>query len=81
MLSAVMALCLLKFTVLNDAISYITARNCKFLKCTFVCTGIGIAYMKKVLKKYRGINSRGKNDKYSVFDVVTSCSIFDKYMF
>ena len=43
--------------------SYVTARNCKFLKCTFICTGIGITYMKKVFKKYLDIHSRGKSDK------------------
>ena len=42
-----------------------------FLRCTFVCTGICLAYKKKVFKKYLDINSRGKNAKTSIFDVVT----------
>ena len=66
---------------LKNPISYVTARNCKFLKCIFVCTGIGIAYMEKVLKKYLDIHVRGKSDKKCFFDDVTSCSIFDKYIF
>ena len=37
--------------------------------------------MKKVFKKILDIHSRGKKDKNGVFDVVTSCSLFDKYMF
>ena len=61
-------------------IPYVTARNCKFLKCTFVCTGIGLVYMKNVFKKYLDIHSQGKSDKNGIFDVVTSCSIFDKYI-
>ena len=36
---------------------------------------------KKDFKKYLDIHSRGKSDKKEVFDVVTSCSIFDKYIF
>ena len=36
---------------LKTPILYVTARNCKFLKCTFVCIGFGLAYMKKVFKK------------------------------
>ena len=37
--------------------------------------------MTKVFKKYLNIHSRGKSDKSGIFDVVTSCSIFDKYIF
>ena len=37
--------------------------------------------MKKVFKKYIDIHSRGKSDKNGIFDVVTSYSIFDKYIF
>ena len=37
--------------------------------------------MKKFSKKILDIHSRGKSDKNGVFDVVTSCSLFDKYMF
>ena len=37
--------------------------------------------MKKVSKKYLDIQSRGKSDENGIFDVVTSCSIFDKYSF
>ena len=32
-------------------------------------------------KTYLDIHFRGKNDKNGIFDVVTSCSIFDKYSF
>ena len=42
---------------------------------------IGLAYMKKVFKKYLDIYSRGKSDKNGIFDVVTSYSIFDEYFF
>ena len=66
---------------LKTPISYVTARNFKFLKCTFVCTVIGLAYTKKVFKIYLDIHSRGKSDKNGIFDVVTSFSIFDKYIF
>ena len=52
---------------LKPPISYVTARNCEFLKCTFVCTGIGRAYMKKFSKKYLDIHSRGKSDKNGIF--------------
>ena len=38
-------------------------------------------YMKKVFKKYLDIHSRGKSDENSIFDIVTSCSIFDRYIF
>ena len=37
--------------------------------------------MKKVFKKYLDIHSRDKSDKNGIFDVATSCSIFDKYIF
>ena len=38
--------------------------------------------MKKVFKKYLDILYRGKSDRKRVFfDVVASCSIFDKYIF
>ena len=37
--------------------------------------------MKKVFKKYLDIRSRGKSDNNGVFDVRTTCSIFDKYVF
>ena len=37
--------------------------------------------MKKAFKNDLDIHSRGKSDKNVVFDVVTSCSIFDKYFF
>ena len=40
-----------------------------------------MAYMKKVFKKYLDIHSRDKSDKIDVFDIVTSCSIFDQYIF
>ena len=36
--------------------------------------------MKEVLKKYLDNHSRGKSDKNVIFDDVTSCSIFDKYI-
>ena len=36
---------------------------------------------KKFSKKYLDKHSRGKSDKNDIFDVVTSCSIFDKYIF
>ena len=42
---------------------------------------IGLAYMKKVFKKYLDIYSQGKSDKNGIFDVVTSYSIFDEYIF
>ena len=42
---------------------------------------IGLAYMKKVFQKYLDIYSRGKSDKNGIFDVVTSNSIFDEYIF
>ena len=32
----------------------------------------------KVFKKYLDIQSQGKSDKNGIFDVMTSCSIFDK---
>ena len=72
-----------KFVQINmKQVSYLTARNCKFLKCTFVRTCIGLACMKKVFKKnYLDIHSPGKSDKNGIFDVVTSCSIFDKFIF
>ena len=37
--------------------------------------------MKKVFKKYLDEHFRGKSDENGVFDVVTSCSIFGKYIF
>ena len=37
--------------------------------------------MRKVLKKYLDIHYRGKSDKNIISDVVTSCSIVDKYIF
>ena len=37
--------------------------------------------MKTVFKKYLDIHSRGKSDKIDISDVVTSGSIFDKYIF
>ena len=37
--------------------------------------------MKKVIKRYLDIHSRGNSDKNGIFDAVTSCSIFDKYIF
>ena len=37
--------------------------------------------MKKVYKKYLDMHSQGKSDKSGVFDVVTSYSIFDEYIF
>ena len=37
--------------------------------------------MKKVLKKYLDVCSRGKSDKKGIFDIVMSCSIDDKYTF
>ena len=37
--------------------------------------------MKKNYKKYLDMHSRGKSDKNNMFDVVTSCSILDKYIF
>ena len=52
-----------------------------FIKCTFVCTGSGLAYIKKFSKKNLDIHSRGKSDKNGIFDVVTSCSRFDKFIF
>ena len=39
---------------------------CKFLKCTFVCTGSCRAYMKKN-KKISRHTSRGKSDKNGIF--------------
>ena len=37
--------------------------------------------MKTLFKKYLDIHSWGKRDKNGIFDVITSCSIFDKYIF
>ena len=37
--------------------------------------------MKKVFKKYLDIHYRGKSDKNGIFDVMTSCSIDDQYIF
>ena len=37
--------------------------------------------MKKVFNKYLDIHFQGINDKNGIFDFVTSCSIFDKYIF
>ena len=37
--------------------------------------------LKKFSKKYLDIHSRGKSDKNGIFDVVTSCFIFEKYVF
>ena len=37
--------------------------------------------MKKNYKKYLDMHSQGKSDKNNMFDVVTSCSIFDEYIF
>ena len=37
--------------------------------------------MKKVFKKYLDIHYRSKNVKNGIFDVVTSCSIVDYYIF
>ena len=31
-------------------------------------------------KNYLNIHSRGKNDKNGILDIVSSCSIFDKYI-
>ena len=38
-------------------------------------------YMKKKIKKYLDIYSRGKSDKKLIFNVVTSSSMLDKYIF
>ena len=46
-----------------------------------MCTGIDLAYMKRVSKKYLDIHYRGKSDENGIFDVVTSYSIVDKYIF
>ena len=35
----------------------------------------------KSFQKYLDIHSRGKSDKNGIFDVVTSCSIFDNIFF
>ena len=37
--------------------------------------------MKKDFKKYLDIHFWGKSDKNGIFDVVTSCSLFDEYVF
>ena len=37
--------------------------------------------MKKVFRKYLDIHSRGKSAKNNIFEVVTSYSIFDEYIF
>ena len=34
-----------------------------------------------MFKKYLDMHYRGKRDKNGIFDVVTSCSIVDKYIF
>ena len=52
-----------------------------FLKCTNVCTGIDLADMINIFKKHLDIHSRGKSDKNGIFDIVTSCSIFDNIFF
>ena len=38
-------------------------------------------YIKKFLKRYLDIHSRGKSDKNGIHDAVTACSMFDKYIF
>ena len=37
--------------------------------------------MQKFSKKYLDIHYRGKSDKIGIFAVVTSCFIFDEYIF
>ena len=53
----------------------------EILKCTFVCSFVGLAYMRKFLKIYIDIHSQDKSgNKNDIFDVVTSCSTFDNYI-
>ena len=56
------------------------SKKLQIFRMHFCLCGIGLESWKKFSKKYLDmILSRGKSDKNGIFDVVTSCSIFDKY--
>ena len=58
---------------------YNITNNCKVLKCTFVCTGIGIIDMKIFFENCFWITlPSNKSDKNGILDVVASYLEFGK---